>query len=77
MIPIVITNDLALLSLVESLLREAGIGCLLADQYTSAIEGSIGAFPRRILILEADAASARACLIEPGLEEELERPKAP
>jgi len=44
------TNDLVLISFVESLLREAGIDLWVADQNMSIIEGSLGVLPRRIMV---------------------------
>jgi hypothetical protein len=65
------TNDLVLISAVEALLAEDGISCLIADSHISAIEGMIGAFPRRILVLDDDLADARHALREAGLGHEL------
>ena len=53
------TNDLVLISYVSHLLDEAGIGFEVFDAYISAMEGSIGAFPRRIVVAEADFRAAR------------------
>lgn len=44
------TNDLVKLSYIEHLLQEAGIEYFVADQHMSAIEGNIGAFPRRVMV---------------------------
>ncbi len=62
------TNDLVKLSYVQHLLTEAGIEYFTADQHISAVEGNIGAFPRRILVAEAFVARARFVLseVEPG-----------
>jgi len=65
------TNDLILLGAVEALLDSAGLDCLIADQHISALEGMIGAFPRRLLVREADKRRARALLIEAGYGAEL------
>lgn len=65
------TNDLVLLGAVEALLESAGLDCLIADQHISALEGMIGAFPRRLLVREADKRRARALLIEAGFGAEL------
>jgi hypothetical protein len=62
------SNDAVLISFAESLLRQAGIGSLVADQHMSVIEGSIGAFPRRLLVQADDAATARQVLSEAGLD---------
>ena len=52
------TNDIVLQSLVVSLLKEAQIPTSVADEGISFAEGSIGAFPRRILVPEAFAEEA-------------------
>ena len=62
------SNDAVLISFAESVLREAGVVTLVADQHMSVIEGSIGAFPRRLLVKTEDAATARQALTEAGLE---------
>jgi hypothetical protein len=62
------TNDAVLLSFAESVLRQAGIASTLADQHISVIEGSIGAFPRRLLVGDDDWAAARRALTAAGLE---------
>lgn len=67
------SNDPVLISFAESILREAGIGSLVADQHMSVIEGSIGVFPRRLLVDTEDAAAARRALREAGLEDWLVR----
>jgi hypothetical protein len=60
------TNDLVLISAVEAILQGARIDCHVADRYMSAVEGSIGALPRRIMIASDDAARARKILQEAG-----------
>jgi hypothetical protein len=62
------SNDAVLISFAEAMLRQAGIASLLADQHISVIEGSIGAFPRRLLVSADDAVSARRVLTEAGLD---------
>lgn len=69
------SNDIVLLGAIEALLASAGLGCLIADQHISALEGMIGAFPRRLLVREQDSKRARALLIEAGYGDEL-RPAA-
>ena len=61
------SNDAVLISFAQSQLREAGIGCFVADQHMSVVEGSIGAFPRRLLVGEDDWAAARRTLGDAGL----------
>ncbi len=65
------TNDIVLISFVESLLRDAGIGFFVADQNMSILEGSLGILPRRVLIDEDDFAQARRVLTDAGIVDEL------
>ena len=44
------SNDPVLINFVVVLLRDGGLSPLLVDEHTSAIEGSIGVLPRRILV---------------------------
>lgn len=60
------TNDPVRLSFIAALLRDAGIEPLLLDAQTAAVEGSIGAIPRRLAVPEEDAAQARRVLREAG-----------
>lgn len=71
MIELLRTNDLVLISAVEAILTEMGIKVFVADQFTSAIEGSLGFLPRRMLVHGDDAAAARRALKEAGLAGEL------
>ena len=61
------SNDAVLIGFAQSLLHQAGISSFLADQHISVVEGSIGAFPRRLLVGEADWSAARRMLHEAGL----------
>ena len=61
------TTDIVLLSYVNSLLSDAGIPLLVADVHVSTVEGSIGAFPRRVLIATEDWDESVAILTEAGL----------
>ncbi len=65
------TNDAVVLSFAESLMKEAGIAYLIADQGMSILEGSLGLLPRRFLVDEDEADEARQILIDAGLESEL------
>lgn len=69
------TNDLVLISFVEALLRDAGIVHLVADQAVSAVDGSIGIFPRRIMVDSDDVEAARRLLTDAGLAAELRPPR--
>ena len=71
MIEIVRTNDLVLVGFLESLLKGAEIPVFVADAHVSAIEGMIGAFPRRILVPADNVAQARRLVSEAGLASEL------
>ncbi|MDV6329207.1 DUF2007 domain-containing protein [Asticcacaulis sp. 201] len=70
------TNNPALISFVESLLKSADLAYFIADQAISAAEGSIGMFPKRILVADEQFAKARDLLIDAGLEDELQPPKS-
>ena len=63
------TNDAVLISAIEALLNGADIPHLVADQNISVLEGSIGAFQRRILVGEDEIAAARQLLAEAGLRQ--------
>jgi Putative prokaryotic signal transducing protein len=65
------TTDPVLLSLAESLLRQAGVTSVIADRHISVQEGSIGAFPRRLLVRNDDWGTARRVLTEAGLNSAL------
>ncbi len=53
------TNDVVLMSYVLHLLQEAGIECLVFDGHTSAVEGSIGALPRRMMVEDSKFHAAK------------------
>lgn len=53
------SNDPVWLSYVRHVLAEEGIEFLEVDQYMAALEGSVGAIPRRILVLGEDLGRAR------------------
>ncbi|MEO1089193.1 MAG: DUF2007 domain-containing protein [Pseudomonadota bacterium] len=59
MIELLRTNDLVHLSWICATLEAEGIGTLVLDHHTSAIEGSIGAIPRRLMVAADDASRAR------------------
>lgn len=62
MIEVLRTNDPVKLSYAMALLTEADCDPFQADQFTSSVEGSIGAIPRRILVPEDREAAARQAL---------------
>jgi hypothetical protein len=65
------TNNLVLISAIEALLKGADIPHMIVDQNMSVMEGSIGIFPRRILVDEEELPAARRLLSEAGLADEL------
>ncbi|HZY22747.1 MAG TPA: DUF2007 domain-containing protein [Beijerinckiaceae bacterium] len=71
MIEIIRTNDLVVLGFVQSLLEHAAIPVFVADAHISVLEGSIGAFPRRLLVPADHVAQARRLVAEAGLAAEL------
>ena len=71
MIELIRTNDAVLLSFAESLMKEAGIHCLIADEGMSILEGSLGMLPRRFLVEGDREDEARQILKDAGLGAEL------
>jgi hypothetical protein len=74
MIELMRTNDAVIISFVEALMRDAGIGFLVADQNMSVLDGSIGILPRRIMIDADDAVQARRILTDAGIANEMRQP---
>lgn len=68
---IIRTNDAVLLSFAQSLMKDAGISCMIADQAMSILEGSLGMLPRRLLVESGRAEEARIILTDAGLGDEL------
>jgi putative signal transducing protein len=60
------TNDFVRLSWLQALLASAGIKAVVLDAYTSVMEGSIGAIPRRLMVSDEDELRARAVMKESG-----------
>jgi len=71
LIEIVRTNDLVTISVIEHLLKGEGIAFWIADQHMSAMEGSVGFLPRRILVDSDHESLARDLLTAAGLGSEL------
>ena len=69
------TNDAVLITAIEALLNGARIAHMIVDQNMSVLEGSIGIFPRRILVGDDQVDAARRLLEEAGFGHEL-RPHA-
>jgi hypothetical protein len=60
------TTDAVLLSWLTALLGDAGIDSVVLDTHASIVDGSIGAIPRRLMVLDEDYAAARRLLIAAG-----------
>jgi hypothetical protein len=72
MIAIIITTNPATISFAEAVLRDAQIESFVMDQNMSVLEPGI-MIPKRVMVLEDDAADARAALTDAGIGNELER----
>lgn len=73
MIELLRTNDLVVISFVESLMRDAGIACFVADQNMSIMEGSLGVLQRRVLVDADKVDAARRLLADAGIQAEIKR----
>ena len=71
MIELLRTNDAVVLSFVQSLLKDAGIDCLVADQNMSILDGSIGILPRRFMVQDEDVEEARKLLSDARIRNEI------
>ena len=60
------TNDPASMAFARALLQGEGIDCFELDVNMSILEGSIGIFPRRLMVADADYDDAREALIDNG-----------
>lgn len=63
---LLVTNDPVRLSFLTCLLRDAGVEPIVLDAQVSAVEGSIGAIPRRLVVASHDRAQAMRVLAEAG-----------
>ncbi len=66
MVELLSSNDPVRLSWVTALLADAHIDAVVFDAHTSIIEGSIGALPRRLMVLDEDLMRARHVLETAG-----------
>jgi hypothetical protein len=71
LVEILRTNDLVLITVIESILKAERITYFIADQNMAAAEGSLGFLPRRILVDSEEKARARRLIVEAGLGREL------
>ncbi|HRX37480.1 MAG TPA: DUF2007 domain-containing protein [Aestuariivirga sp.] len=62
MLELLRSNDPVYLSFVRHVLEEEGIGFVQLDDHMSAMEGSLGILPRRIMVSEEEIERARRVL---------------
>ena len=62
------TTDPTLIPFVTALLQGEDIDCFAMDVHMSALEGSLGILPRRLMVLEKDLFMARAILRDNEIE---------
>ena len=58
------SNDPVELSFVQALLKDSGFESVIFDQHTSILEGSIGAIPLRLMVIDEDHDAATRLLVE-------------
>jgi hypothetical protein len=61
------TNDPVVISFARALLKAEGFLVIEVDSGMSVMEGSIGGFARRLLVVTSELAGARAPITEAGL----------
>ena len=71
MVELLRTNDLVLISAVRAILAGDDVVVVIADEHMSALEGSLGFLPRRVLVADADLTRARRALEDAGFGGEL------
>jgi len=64
MVEVLRSNDPVLLSFVTALFSDSNIEAIILDTHTSILEGSIGALPRRVMVIDDDARQALSLLKE-------------
>ena len=62
------TNNMADLAFAQALLQGEGIAVFEMDVNMSVLEGGIGIFPRRLMVVEADYDAAAKALRDNGLD---------
>ena len=62
------TNDMASVAFAKALLQGEGIDCFELDVNMSVLEGSIGIFPRRIMVADDDYDDAVRTVEDNGIE---------
>ena len=64
------TNDPTVMAFAKALLQGEDIDCFELDVNMSALEGSIGILPRRLMVRDDDLARAQRALRDNGIEAE-------
>lgn len=64
------TTDPTLIPFATALLKGERINCFVMDVHMSALEGSIGVLPRRLMVNDKDLFTARAILRDNGVTTE-------
>ncbi len=62
------TTDPTAISFAKALLDGEGIDCFEFDVNMSILEGGIGVFPRRLMVLDDDLDDARTVLVDNGID---------
>jgi hypothetical protein len=62
------TNDPTVIAFASALLQGEGINCFPMDVHMSALEGSIGVLPRRLMVREVDHSRAERILLDNEIE---------
>ncbi|OWU85409.1 hypothetical protein ATO6_00130 [Oceanicola sp. 22II-s10i] len=62
------STDPTVIAFARALLQGEGIDCFEMDVNMSVLEGSIGIFPRRLMVIDADYEDALETLRDNGLE---------
>ncbi len=66
---LIVTNEPVLISYAEALLKDQRIEAMVFDRNMSLMEGSIGAFPRRLVVPDEQWSRAAEIMSEAGLGE--------
>ncbi|MHA1536954.1 MAG: putative signal transducing protein [Alphaproteobacteria bacterium] len=65
------TNDPVVISWMIAVLAEKGIEAFVLDMHTSVLEGTAGAIPRRLMVIDEDLVAARTAIEAAGGGKEL------
>ncbi len=68
MLELLRTNDPTIIAFAQALLHSEDIECFAMDVHMSALEGSIGVLPRRLMVRREDHFQAQAVLKDNGIE---------